>query len=159
MTRHACPPIFERQLDDGRLTLPEELHQRLGEQAVVVADLSGSVLLTRDGAWEQTLAALQECSVRNAHAGELFRLLSSTETEVPIDHRGRLTIPRLHMEWAGLMPDRTVLLMALGDSVHIWDPRRFSSLLGVAARHLQRLSSHVLREQLALFPEEAPVES
>jgi DNA-binding transcriptional regulator/RsmH inhibitor MraZ len=158
MAQHTCPPIYERQLDDGRLTLPEALHARLGGSVVAVADLSGSVLLTGDGGWEAMLPALQECSAHSRHATELFHVLSATQARVMVDARGRLTIPRLHMEWAGLMPDRTVLLLALHDGVQVWDPRRFSSLLNAAGRHLRRLSAHVLRDQLALFPDASPQE-
>jgi DNA-binding transcriptional regulator/RsmH inhibitor MraZ len=159
MTKDMCPPIHERQLDDGRLTLPEALHERFPGGAVVVADLSGAVLLTRDGAWEEMLPALQECSAHNRHAAELFQVLAATQARVTVDARGRLTIPRLHMEWAGLMPDRTVLLLTLNDGVQVWDPRRFSSLLKAAGRHLRKLSAHILRDQLALFPDALPQES
>lgn len=151
MAGRASPPVIERRLDGARLTLPQTARAALDRRAALSADLAGCVLLMPPGLWDEMLPLLQACSSRSHHAAELFRLLAASETSVPVDYRGRLTIPRLHMEWAGLSPDKPVIVVALGQIVEVWDPRRLAMRLRIANRNLRELNTSILREQLAFF--------
>jgi DNA-binding transcriptional regulator/RsmH inhibitor MraZ len=151
MTRATCPPLSERRLDEGRLTLPDHLAEMLGDCAALCADPSGCALVAPAPAFEGMLRNLRQCSSQMHHAVELFALLAGTGVTARIDNRGRLSIPRLLLEWSGIGPNGLVLLYAPGDSVQLWEPRRLDILLRVGQRHLRELSSHLLREQLSLY--------
>ena len=155
MSHHSCPPVYERRLDGGRIVLPGPVQPVLGSRVALLAAPAGCVTLMRPDVWEQVMPLLQKCSAHNHHAARLFALLAAGETSAWVDGRGRLTIPRLHMEWAGLTPSRGVLLLALGDTVELWCPERLDAHLDRANHLLRHLSVSVLREQLPLFPEAA----
>ena len=151
MAEPAHRPLVERRVDAGRITLPAPLRALLGDRVAVAADLAGCVLAARPEVLSDALQGLRRASSRSHHATELYRFLAGTEALVEIDERGRLALPRLHREWAGISPRGNALLLATGSGVQIWDPRRLDILLRVAHRHLRELHSHILREQFELF--------
>lgn len=155
MLRRSAPPIFARRLDGARLALPAGGAATLGSHAALSTDVTGCVLVVRPDEWKEAFAGLLESSARSRHAAELARFLAAGETAVPVDPRGRLTIPPVHMEWAGLKPDGEVLVLSLGHGIQVWDPRRLDTLLRVANRQLRRLKSDIFRDQLALIGDEA----
>ena len=146
-------PVLERHLDEARLTLPRAARALLGEQVELCADLAGCILLSPTEPWRERLSALLQASAHNHHAAELFRLLAASATTAEVDGRGRLTIPQLHLQWAGICPDRGVIVVLLAGGVEVWEPRRLAMHLARANRQIRELDSRVLREQLALIEE------
>jgi len=146
-----CTPAVERCLDGSRLTLPRGCREVFGDTAAVTADLVGCILVTPPALWDELLPSLREQSQVSHHAEQLFRFLSASEASVPVDERGRIVIPRLHLEWAGMSPNKAVVVVALGRMAEIWEPRRLSMHLTLARRKLRDLDSHLFREQLNLL--------
>ena len=158
MTERSCLPAVERCLDGSRLTLPRGCRENLGNTVAICAELVGCALVTTPELWQEMLPALQEQSSVSHHATELFRFYSASETLVSVDERGRMMIPSLHMQWAGLSPDGPAIVVALGRVVQVWAPRRLALHLNRANRDLRNLDSNILREQLSLaggFTEES----
>ncbi len=153
MKGRACGPVVERLLDGARLTLPPAARGLFSRQAALCADVGGCVLITPPEVWRTLLPALQECSAHNHQAAELFRLFAASETVVSIDGRGRLSLPLLHLQWAGLTPDRGAVVVVAGQRVEVWEPRHLAVAIESANRRLRDLDAQVLREQLALFGE------
>ena len=153
MARRPCPSLFDRRLDGARLRLPQGLVDVVGSDAALSADATGCVRIVEMALWRETLPGLQECTDRNHHAAELFRFLVAGETGTPMDSRGRVTIPRLHMEWAGLAPNANVIVISLGREIDVWDPLRLEEFLRRANTQLRGLHSSVFREQLSLMGE------
>ena len=145
--------VVERRLDEARLTLPRDARGLFGAQAELCADLSGCILLTPTDAWRERLAALQQSSAHNHHAAELFRLLAASATTAEVDARGRLTLPHLHLQWAGIAPDRSVVVVQSVCRVEVWEPRRLDMHLRTANRQIRELDTAILREQLSLIEE------
>ena len=145
--------MLERRLDEARLTLPQEAWALFGAQAELCADLAGCILLTPTDAWRERLAALQQSSARNHHAAELFRLLAASATTAEVDGRGRLTLPHLHLQWAGITPNKGVVVVQLAGGVEVWEPRRLALHLHNANREIRELGTAILREQLSLIEE------
>jgi len=127
------------------------MRQTLGNPIAVSADLSGCVLMTPPGLWQEMLPMLQGCAAADHQAKELFRFYAASETPAKVDGRGRVTIPQLHMEWARLAAGGPVVVVALGRTARVWEPRRLALHLRMANKHLRSLESRVLREQLRLL--------
>ena len=153
MLRQPCLPVLARALDGARITLPQSVRLALGSQAAVSAEPSGSILIASPRLWAQVLPQLQRQAAATHHAAELFRLLAASESTVRVDVRGRLTVPPLLMEWAGLCPGHDAVLVVIGGAIQVWDPGRLSRLLRLANQMLRSLSTHILREQLPLVEE------
>ena len=153
MARRDRGPVLERRLDEARLTLPREARGLFGSQAELCADLAGCILLTPTDAWRERLSALQHSSAHNHHAAEPFRLLAASATSAEVDGRGRVTLPHLHLQWAGIAPDRGVVVVQLVGGVEVWEPGRLDMHLRDANRQIRELGTAILREQLALIEE------
>ncbi len=158
MSGSAGAPLATRRLDDTRLTLPRSAHRVLGAHAALAADAAGCILALTPAVWDDTLPLLQQLSAHDASAAALFRLLAASETVAAIDGRGRLSLPRLHMEWAGLIAAGPVVVVVLGAGVQVWEPERLAAHLATASRRLRDLKSDRLRQQLAFFEQLAPRE-
>jgi DNA-binding transcriptional regulator/RsmH inhibitor MraZ len=151
MSEPRCRTLFERRLDAGRVVLPQNLRDALGPRIGLAADISGSILLTTASSSQALLEDLLTCSQQHHQSGELYRLLASTYAEDGLDERGRLLLPHLHREWAGIGADSEVLLLALGEGIQVWDPLRLDRLLRVSQRHLRELHNVAPRDQFRLF--------
>jgi DNA-binding transcriptional regulator/RsmH inhibitor MraZ len=155
--RQAAPEtLLWRHLDRGRALLPAEWRRDLGLPVGVWADLCGCVLIAPRAALDDALRGLQATVNSQQHSAELVHFLSSTFAEVEPDDRGRLVLPLLHREWAGLSADGPAALLRVGAQIQVWEPRRLKMVLGVASRVLHQLDSHPLREQMSLFPYRLP---
>jgi DNA-binding transcriptional regulator/RsmH inhibitor MraZ len=151
MVRFACLPVENRRLDGTRLTLPAGCRSSFETDAAVAADVLGCVLVTPPSVWEDTLALLRQQSEYSHHASELFRFFAASETTAPLDNRGRLVIPRLHMQWARLTPDGPVVVASLGYVIQVWNPEELGIQLRTANFRLRMMDVELLREQLSLL--------
>lgn len=151
MPQHSCLPVFARKLDGARLMLPAAARGGFGDRAALSPSPAGCVLLLAPEVWDTMLPLLQACSAHNQHAAQLYRLLAAGETSAPLDRRGRLCIPRLHLAWAGLRPGGCAVLVILGQAVEVWETTRLDARLEQANRRLRELDVGILREQLPLF--------
>ena len=153
MPPRACPPLFERRLDGVRLRLPPGVISEIGSHAGLWADMVGCIRVVPKDALNSMLPDLQRCGSRNHHAAEFFRFVIASQTTVPVDGRGRISIPQLHLEWAGLAPDGAALTIATERGAEIWAPDRLQARLVVASEELRGLHSSILHDQLSLIGE------
>lgn len=156
MKQTAREALVWRVLDCGRAVLPAEWRRELGASVGMWADLSGCVLVAPREVLDGTLRGLQAAVASQQHSAQLVHFLSSTYAETEVDERGRLTLPLLHREWAGLAAHGPAALLCVGTQIQVWEPRRLKMVLGVASRLLHQLDSHPLREQMSLFPYRLP---
>jgi DNA-binding transcriptional regulator/RsmH inhibitor MraZ len=156
MKPDAPETLLWRHLDRGRALLPTDWRREMGFSVGIWADLCGCVLIAPRVALDDALRGLQATVNAQQHSAEMVHFLSSTFAVADIDDRGRLLLPLLHREWAGLAPDGPVALLRVGAHIQVWEPRRLKMLLSVSSRILHQLDSHPLREQMSLFPYRLP---
>ena len=134
----------EPRLDEkGRLTLPAKFRE----------ELAGGLVLTRGqerclNVWprqrfaEITAGLGQSGSVTRKDLRDYQRVfLSGASDDVP-DKQGRVTIPPLLREWAGL--DRDLAVIGAGDRVEVWDSAAWSTYLAEQEDSYASLSDEVL---------------
>ena len=155
--RQAAPEAMVwRTLDRGRAALPARWRSELGAAVGLWADWCGCVLVAPQSDLEDTLRGLQEAAPFLHHSAELVHFLTSTYVTVQVDERGRVCLPLLHRQWAGLAAHGPAVLLRVGTHIQVWEPRRLNTVLANASRVVSQLDRHPLRQQMSLFPYRLP---
>ncbi len=112
----------------GRLAIPVRHRENL------VADATGQVVVTVDSArclllyplpeWEIVERKLVNLPSLNPHTRRLQGLLMGHATDLELDGHGRILLPPMLREFAGL--DRRVVLIGQGNKFELWDEQRWS---------------------------------
>jgi len=108
----------------GRIVMPTRYRERLGQES------HGNIILTIDteekclllyplGAWEEIEGKLATLPSFNPAARRIQRLLIGHATEVEIDSLGRILLPTLLREYAGL--NKKAVLIGQGKKFELWD--------------------------------------
>jgi MraZ protein len=108
----------------GRMTMPTRYRERL------LLDSHGTVVLTIDTEekcllvyplpeWESIERKLAALPSFNPAARRIQRLLIGHATDVEIDNQGRILLPPLLREYAGL--DKKAVLVGQGRKFELWD--------------------------------------
>jgi len=99
---------YDHALDDrGRVTLPRKIRQEIEEREV----------------WEKEAAKQLEAPVTDAKARNLRRYLFAGAEKVEVDKLGRILLPALLKEYAGVTKD--VIVVGAGDHFELWDPGKW----------------------------------
>jgi len=119
------PLTSENVLENGRIILPARFRRKLAElgiRAVIISrGFDGSLYIHLKDDWREFIDKLNR--LPRAKARGLIRKLMFGAEEVTIDRQGRLLIPPLLREYAGL--SRDVIILGLPDRIEIWDKKRW----------------------------------
>lgn len=122
---------FNCKLDaKGRLMMPSEFKEQMGEQAeegfvlrpCLLEDGNCLDLFTRRDWDEQQEKLRAKLSIYNKEGLDALRLLNEGVRFVKLDASGRLQIPKDLMESGGLIKE--VVVEALANKMEIWDKER-----------------------------------
>ncbi len=107
----------------GRLAIPtkyrELLMQRCGGHLILTRDPSGCLLLYPFPEWEPIEQKLNALSSFNPLSQHMRRVLVGNATDVEMDGTGRILLPAMLREPAGLEKD--VVLLGQGNKFEIWN--------------------------------------
>jgi MraZ protein len=112
----------------GRIVVPTRYRERLQHES------QGSVVLTIDteerclllyplNAWEEIESKLAQLPSFNPAARRIQRLLIGHATEVELDNNGRILLPPLLREYAGLT--KLAMLVGQGKKFELWDEQHW----------------------------------
>lgn len=109
--------------EKGRIALPtryrDYLYSSADNQVVVTIDTEEKCLLLYPlPDWEELEAKIEALPSFNPAARRVQRLLIGHATEIGIDNNGRVLIPQLLREYAGL--EKQVVLIGQGKKFEIW---------------------------------------
>ena len=107
----------------GRMAMPARYRDRLlegcGGRLVVTVDRDHCLLVYPLPEWEIIEAKLVELPALNKQARLLQRLLIGHATECEMDGQGRILVPTMLREFAGLT--KKMVLIGQGKKFEIWD--------------------------------------
>jgi MraZ protein len=117
----------------GRIVVPTRYRDRLQH------DGNGSIVLTIDteerclllyplNAWEEIENKLAQLPSFNPAARRIQRLLIGHATEVELDSHGRILLPPLLREYAGL--EKLAMLVGQGRKFELWDEQHWQQRRG-----------------------------
>lgn len=116
------------RLDDkGRMILPAKFREKLAAGLVITRGQERCLYVFAMGDFEKFAAQMSATPVTNRAVRNFQRvLLSAASDEIP-DKQGRITIPAILREYAGLTRDCTVI--GAGNRVELWDTQAWNDLL------------------------------
>lgn len=112
----------------GRMAMPARYRDRLmeicGGRLVVTVDKDRCLLVYPLPEWEVIEAQLVALPSLNKQARLLQRLLIGHATEVELDSQGRILLPTMLREYAGM--DKKLVLIGQGKKFEIWDEQAWN---------------------------------
>ncbi|WP_036608955.1 division/cell wall cluster transcriptional repressor MraZ [Oribacterium sp. P6A1] len=111
---------YHHNLDaKGRLIIPAKFRDQLGMEFTVTRSLDGCLAMYASKEWEALEDKLNALPMTNEKARSLKRFLLGSANTCELDKQGRILIPQVLREKAGL--DRDITLLGVGDHIEIWN--------------------------------------
>ena len=131
------------RLDDkGRLILPARFRDQLLDGLVITRGQERCLYIFPMQEFQQMHEEMRQAPLTNKEARDYQRVfLSGASSEVP-DKQGRVTVPPLLRQYAGL--DRDVAVIGAGSRVEVWDLPTWETYLEGAESSFADRSEEVL---------------
>ena len=129
--------------DKGRVAVPVRFRTELAGGALVSKWIDGCLALHPRTAWDALAARVATLPVTDAGARVFQRYIFGTAFEVELDRQGRLVVPAVLREFAGLEGEAVVV--GSRDHLELWSPARWADYSArmddpvMLAEHLQGL--------------------
>ena len=107
----------------GRLIVPSKFREAFGDTFVVTKGLDGCLFVYDNEEWKLFEEKLRALPITNKEARQFVRFFLAGAAEVEVDKQGRILIPNVLREFAGLAKD--VALVGVGSRIEIWSRERF----------------------------------
>ena len=109
----------------GRLIIPAKFREDLGGEFVVTKGMDGCLYLYPFDAWKEFEEKLRTMPVTvNKDSRKFARFFMAGATTVELDKQGRILIPPVLREFAGLT--KNIVVTGVLDRVEIWDRDRWN---------------------------------
>ncbi|MEZ0395801.1 MAG: division/cell wall cluster transcriptional repressor MraZ [Anaerolineales bacterium] len=117
---------FLHSFDDKfRLTVPARFREALAEGAYLVQGLDNNLMVLTAQAFEVVYQRLMAMNMMDPTARVLRRLILGNAAEAELDSAGRILIPQILRERAGLQNE--AVLVGQGDYFEIWSPEAWKA--------------------------------
>lgn len=131
------------RLDDkGRVILPAKFRPRLEDGLVITRGQENCLYVYPEAEFEQIAAQWQHSPTTSRDVRNYQRLLLSGASNEKPDKQGRITIPPLLRDYAGLTGGCTVI--GAGNRVEIWDTAAWETFLAEAEPAFSQQSEEVV---------------
>lgn len=136
---------YEQKVDEkGRLSLPAQLRRETGDEALVLAHVSGQALsLFPLSTWSEMEKGLRE-AMKSSPAARAWALkVTANAVEVEPDKQGRILVPQKLQRAVEI--DREVLVVGAIDRIELWNPDRFEAATSqpVSAEDAERFAHQI----------------
>ena len=113
----------------GRLIIPTDFREGLGSKFVVTKGFDGCLFAYPQDAWEKFEDKLEALPLVRKEARTLVRFFVSGARTCELDKQGRILVPSVLREFAGLEKD--VVLAGATNRVEIWSKSRWAQVSAV----------------------------
>lgn len=107
----------------GRLIVPAKFRDVLGDSFVVTKGLDGCLFVYPDSEWNVFEEKLKTLPLTNKNARQFTRFFLAGAASCEVDKQGRILIPQVLREFAGLEKD--VVLVGVGTRIEIWSKEQW----------------------------------
>lgn len=107
----------------GRLIVPSKFRDQLGSEFVVTKGLDGCLFVYPMNEWHDIEEKFRSLSGAGKDARKFSRFFFAGAASVELDKQGRMLLPPVLREYAGLQKD--VVLAGVLNRVEIWDKDRW----------------------------------
>ena len=107
----------------GRLIVPAKFREELGEEFVVTKGLDGCLFVYSNSEWKNIEEKFRNTPLTAKDVRKFSRFFFAGAATCEVDKQGRILIPAVLREYAGLKKD--VVLAGVYNKVEIWDKERW----------------------------------
>lgn len=107
----------------NRLIIPSKFREALGEEFVVTKGLDGCLFVYDNEAWAEFEGKLKGLPLTNKEARTFVRFFLAGAANVEVDKQGRILVPSVLKEFAGINKD--VVLVGVASRIEIWSRERW----------------------------------
>ena len=107
----------------GRLIVPSKFREQLGNEFVVTKGLDGCLFVYSNEEWQRIEEKFREIPLTTKDARKFSRFFFAGAATCEVDKQGRILIPSVLREFAGLEKD--VVLVGVLSKIEIWDKQRY----------------------------------
>jgi len=130
----------------GRVIIPSKFRESLGEEFVITQGLDGCLFVFPNNEFHAFEEKLKALPMSNKEARKFVRFFLAGAAQVELDKQGRILIPNVLREFAGLEKD--LALVGVGSRVEIWDKERWNENtsyedMDEIANHMSDLGSNI----------------
>lgn len=130
---------FRHSLDaKGRVFLPARWREELATGVVVTRGLDSSLVLMTKERFNKRAEQLEALAHEHRINRDYLRMYYSGASEEKVDGQGRMSIPPILREFAGLSKD--VVLVGVSDRAEIWDRERWETYRGRVESQLEDIA-------------------
>lgn len=131
------------RLDEkGRLFLPAKFRDKLASGLVMTRGQEHCIYIFTTERFQEFTAELQSSPITRLEARSFQRVMLSGATDEIPDKQGRVTVPALLRQYAGL--DRDCTVVGVGDRVELWDTVRWEQFVAAAEEEFAARSEEVM---------------
>ena len=124
----------------GRLIIPSKFREVLGDEFVVTKGMDGCLFVFDDPEWQAFEEILHALPMSDKKARQFTRFFLAGAASVEVDKQGRILIPAVLREFAGITKD--AVLVGVGSRVEIWSKDRWEGT--VTYQEMEELSKHMI---------------
>ncbi|MBQ8663258.1 MAG: division/cell wall cluster transcriptional repressor MraZ [Eubacterium sp.] len=107
----------------GRLIIPAKFREALGEEFVVTKGLDGCLFIYSEEEWKNIEEKFRNTPLTTRDARKFSRFFFAGAATCELDKQGRILIPAVLREFAGLEKD--VVLAGVFNKIEIWSKDRW----------------------------------
>jgi len=111
--------------EKGRIALPTRYRDDLFTVVVTIDTEEKCLLMYPLEDWEEIEAKIEALPSFNQAARRVQRLLIGHATELSLDNNGRIVLPQLLRDYAGL--EKQVMLVGQGKKIEIWSAQQWEA--------------------------------
>lgn len=112
----------------GRVIIPAKFREKLGDSFVVTKGLDGCLYGYAKEEWSAFEEKLGTLPITNKNSRQFTRFFLAGAAECELDKQGRILIPSVLREFAGL--DKDVVLVGVASKIEIWSKERWDESNG-----------------------------
>lgn len=109
----------------GRLIVPSKFREVLGDEFVVTKGLDGCLFVYDNKEWSAFEEKLKALPLMNKESRKFVRFFLAGAANAEVDRQGRILIPTVLREFAGL--DKDVVLVGVGSRIEIWSKTKWEA--------------------------------
>ncbi len=122
---------YDRSVDgNGRLALPADFRELLGDRCYVTCDPEGFVRVTSQANFESEAGHLKELVRAGVRPMSALRSFGVQSFVASIDKQGRITLDESSRRHAGLASGGQAIIAGAIDNLEIWRPSRYRQVRG-----------------------------
>ena len=127
----------------GRIIIPSKFREELGERFFITQGLDECLYIFSEAKWTSLLENLQKLPMASKEARNISRRLIARAAQLEPDKMGRVLIPSVLRDAAGLGKD--VSVVGAIDKLEIWNKEKWESAIDLDEERIDKCAEELIK--------------